>query len=107
LAAVAGGVALVVVARVAGHHVWWADVVAWLAVGVAVVVACRPTGLSALLVLAAPALSAAAAVLAVRLPVAVFAVPWPVLGLLLQGVPLAAAAGFLALRRGWRGSGAG
>jgi hypothetical protein len=103
LSGVAGGVLLVLVARLLGHHWWMTDPVAWLVLGTAVVAACRPrtvAGRRALLVLVAPAVSAAAGYLAfqVPLPVGLYLLPWPLAAVLVQGVPLVVAAVVLALR---------
>lgn len=111
LLGVAAGVVLVWGARVAGHGYSWADPVAWLLLGTAVVVACRPrtvAGRWALLVLAAPAMSATAAFLATDVTPGVYGLPWPWLVLLFQVVPLvvaAAAAVTRPVRTRWRRSG--
>ncbi|HEX5114264.1 MAG TPA: hypothetical protein VFW65_03600 [Pseudonocardiaceae bacterium] len=102
LSGVAGGVGLVLVTRVLGHHWWPTDLVAWFALGAALVAACRPrtaAGRRALLMLVAPAVSAVAGYAAVQLSVVdVYLLPWPLAVVLFQGVPLVVATAVLALR---------
>ncbi|HEX3647932.1 MAG TPA: hypothetical protein VHV49_05855 [Pseudonocardiaceae bacterium] len=120
LALVVGAVVSVLVVVVAGHIVRWADPLAWLVVGAAVVAVCRSAGVAgrlALLVLAAPAVSApavsapavsaAAIYLTVRLAPGAYGLPWWWLAAIFQGAPLAVAAVVAPVRSGWRGSAAG
>ncbi|MGI8696541.1 MAG: hypothetical protein ACR2JQ_07810 [Mycobacteriales bacterium] len=92
---VLGAVVLVLFARLLGRHFVLVDVVAWVALGVAIAYACRPrtmAGRRAIVLLSAPATSAAgAAVLELgvfALHVVPFTEAWPLVAGAFYGAPL-------------------